>query len=159
MCIRDSLYSAAESRDLHILLKSLTGGEHNRSYNIVAHVPCNLHDRLSAVIVNSQSISYHRQVFAVKGDIHNRTENLYYSAFFHIRCHLLSFRWNRLLPVSYTHLDVYKRQVFGNGLYSGSKPELHGNRRNTARSGIFRYGNFGRYRNCLLYTSEHRTAV
>ena len=48
----------------------------------------------------------------------------YYASFFSIRASAFSYEIMCLGPVSYTHLDVYKRQVHRWPLY-GSKPPCH----------------------------------
>ena len=79
-----NLNTASGYRNLHILAESLTGCEHDTAYSAVAHMLSDLHITLFAVKFNGEGVFYHRKVSGTEYNVYNRSDDLSYSAFFHL---------------------------------------------------------------------------
>ena len=77
------LDACSGSSNLHILVKSLAGGEHQTAHLIVPKMLGDLHDALFAVVVHFQRILDKREVSVFKYYVNDRSHDLYDSSFIH----------------------------------------------------------------------------
>ena len=68
-----NLNTAAGCNDLHILMKSLAGCQHDTTHRIVTDMLCHLHDTSFSIIIYFQSILDIRKIAVLKLHINDRT--------------------------------------------------------------------------------------